>query len=237
MPNRSSAALFRAVTPAAIVRQARGRCIVVVAPHPDDETLGCGALIAHAAGSGCRIAVVALTDGDASHPGSTRWPPARLGNLRAGELRRAIARLAAKRAAIRRLGWPDGTVATAASATRLSRALVALNPAVILVTSVADHHPDHRAAAQLVSRVGAILGVPVVDYAVWSRVDRGARRPSRFTGVKRWALAAHRSQLGGYVVDSPAGFCLAPAVIHALVARPEVLTRMPPRRRPGNCSR
>ncbi len=43
--------------------------IVVLAPHPDDESLGCGALLAAAfAGKGARV--VCLTDGSGSHPGS-----------------------------------------------------------------------------------------------------------------------------------------------------------------------
>ena len=51
--------------------------LVVLAPHPDDETLGCGALLARAfLGAGAHI--ICLTDGSASHPGSRHWTPARL---------------------------------------------------------------------------------------------------------------------------------------------------------------
>ena len=45
--------------------------IVVVAAHPDDETLGFGAIGATLAGRGVRVQVVAVTDGGASHPGLT----------------------------------------------------------------------------------------------------------------------------------------------------------------------
>lgn len=57
---------------AAIIRAVGTRRLVIVAPHPDDETLGCGLLIAAAVRAGVRVAVIALTDGQASHPGSRR---------------------------------------------------------------------------------------------------------------------------------------------------------------------
>ena len=46
--------------------------IVVVAAHPDDETLGFGATATTLADRGVRVQVVAASDGGASHPGSTR---------------------------------------------------------------------------------------------------------------------------------------------------------------------
>ncbi len=92
MTNPRHSALFRPLDAAAVLRLARGQRIVVVAPHPDDETLGCGLLIARAARAGVPLAVVALTDGQASHPESKRWPATALGRLRRAELRRAMAR-------------------------------------------------------------------------------------------------------------------------------------------------
>src|ERR1700731_2508358 len=48
--------------------------IVVVAPHPDDETLGCGGLIALASQLGRNIQVVFISDGVGSHPNSRLYP-------------------------------------------------------------------------------------------------------------------------------------------------------------------
>jgi len=108
-PRRPAA--FRRISAEAVLRLAKGGRPVVIAPHPDDETLGCGALIANAVRRGVPIGVIALTDGDASHPSSLRWPPAALARLRSGEPRRALARLGAGAAPVRRLGWHDGRVA------------------------------------------------------------------------------------------------------------------------------
>src|ERR1700730_3905373 len=63
--------------------------IVVVAPHPDDETLGCGGLIALESRLGRNIQVVVISDGVGSHPNSRRYPPDKLRDLREGETRAA----------------------------------------------------------------------------------------------------------------------------------------------------
>ena len=200
-----------------IVQLARGRRLVVIAPHPDDETLGCGSLILRTRRSGIPVAVIALTDGDASHPGSRRWPPAALGRLRSGEQRRAMARLAAGRARICRFGWRDGRVAATGDLRRLCAQLVALRAGVVLVTSDADHHPDHQAAAGLARAAARRLGLPLVHYAVWSRVGTPRRQADRHRAAKRWAIAAHRSQVGGYIADDPAGFRLLPSALASLI--------------------
>ncbi|QXQ05391.1 PIG-L family deacetylase [Sphingosinicellaceae bacterium] len=198
-----------------------GRRLVVIAPHPDDETLGCGSLIVSAVRLGIPVGIIALTNGDASHPSSRRWPPAALGRLRSGEQRRALARLGAGDAKVRRLGWGDGRVAGDADGRRLSRALIALRAGVVLVTSDADHHPDHQAAARLARGAAGRLGLPLVIYAVWSRVDTVRRGFRRDRARKSWAMAAHRSQVAGYIADDPDGFRLSPAALASLIAGPE----------------
>lgn len=204
-----------------ILRLANGRRLVVIAPHPDDETLGCGALMASALRRGVPVGVIALTDGDASHPSSRRWPPAALGRLRCGEQRRALARLGAGSSPVRRIGWGDGRIAGDADGRRLGRALVALHAGVVLVTSDADHHPDHQAAARLARSAARRLGLPLVTYAVWSRVNAVKSGSGRYRTRKRWAMAAHRSQVAGYIADDPAGFRLSPAALASLIAGPE----------------
>ena len=80
--------------------------IVVLAPHPDDETLGCGGLLARAfAGAGAHV--VCVTDGSASHPASREWPPVRLAEMRRGELIEAIEILGGGAADLTWLGHPD----------------------------------------------------------------------------------------------------------------------------------
>ena len=73
--------------------QLEDRPFIVVAPHPDDESLACGGLIADACRQGLRGKVVIVSDGAGSHPNSKAYPPDRLRSLREEEARRAAAEL------------------------------------------------------------------------------------------------------------------------------------------------
>ena len=77
---------------------------LVLAPHPDDESLGCGGLIAAAAAAGLPLRVVVVSDGTGSHPAV---PPARLKALREAETRAAIAALGLPPKALGFLGLAD----------------------------------------------------------------------------------------------------------------------------------
>jgi len=212
---------FRNIGADAILRLAGSRGIAVIAPHPDDETLGCGALIARAARTSCRINVIALTDGDASHPGSHRWPASALAKLRTAELRRALARLGAGRARSFRLRARDGNVDETTALRKLRTCLSAVRPGVVLVTSAADNHPDHRAAAHLAWLAARPLAIPVIAYEVWARAETSRDQGGRYRAAKRWAMAAHRSQVSAYINDDPNGFRLSPSVLARLVNGPE----------------
>lgn len=225
MPNPRRSPLFRTIDASRAIGLAGGRRIVIVAPHPDDETLGCGLLIARAARMGVPVGVVALTDGEASHPNSQRWPATALARVRRAELRRAMARLGAGAARCVFIGWPDGGVARYGRVEVLRRALRPLNPGLVLAASPADHHPDHKAGWTLTRAALRGTGIPLIAYAVWSRTGvKGpmARDPAR--SAKRWAIAAHRSQTSDYIADDPLGFTLSPAVLAALVGQAERLS-------------
>src|SRR5947199_6892968 len=84
-----------------------GEPVLVLAPHADDESCGCGGLIAEASARGRPIAVAALTDGTGSHPHSRAYPPAKLAALREGEAREAVSALGLAPDRIRFLGLPD----------------------------------------------------------------------------------------------------------------------------------
>ncbi len=139
--------------------------VLVVAPHPDDEVLGVGGLLARLAQSGARLQVAAVTDGDAAYPHSRCITPAELGRVRTLESAAACAVLGVAPPA--RFGFPDGAVADHERELR-DRLIECLRPGVhCLATWAGDGHPDHeavgRAAAQACDATGAVL----VEYPVW----------------------------------------------------------------------
>ena len=205
------------------VRLARQQAVMVLVPHPDDETLGCGLLIARLMRAGVRVVIVALTDGDASHPGSRRWPPAALAKLRRAELRRALDRLGAGRCLVRFMGCHDGRLAEEGRKLPIAALCHSLNVGLILASSHRDHHPDHQACFSIGSAVARRLGVPLVSYAVWSRLDDTRHRLECDPGksAKAWAAAAHRSQVSDFINDAPDGFRLSTHALRQFLGGPE----------------
>lgn len=190
--------------------------LVVLAPHPDDEVLGAGAIIARAARAGVAVRVVLLTDGSASHPHADGLAERRLAETYAG-----LGELGVGEEAVTALGVADG--ALDAAALDLAQLHKAIPPdATLLVTDPSDGHDDHRAAFGVASRLlgkrlGAALWVMPISQRVdglfearprWQAIDVGDERDA-----KARAIAAHVSQ-----TTDPSGFTLAAGVVEAFLA-------------------
>lgn len=185
-----------------------GRRLVVIAPHPDDEVLACGALIARHAAMGGEVLVVALSDGEASHGVSTVHAGRCLAAERRDESAEGLRRLGAREATVIRLGLPDGAIADHADSLvfRLARLLRASD--VVVSPWRLDGHPDHDAAGRAAARACRIVGCRLLEAPVWMwhwAAPGDARVPWRrlvglpmdawTAGLKQHALAAHVTQL------------------------------------------
>lgn len=146
---------------------APGTRVVVVAPHPDDEILACGALLCLLAQRGDAPLVVAVTDGEASHPGSHAWPPARLRAQRIHETGEALRQLGLTQPSLVRLAIADGGV-TAAEAELTDRLAALLRPGDLAITTWHhDGHPDHEATARACAAAARERGASVLQAPVW----------------------------------------------------------------------
>ena len=148
-----------------------GRRVVIVAPHPDDEVLAVGGLLAQLAPLSREMLIVAVTDGTASHPASTVWPAQRLAQERPLESRRAWERLGLDvdgSAHAVRLGFADGGLRS--SCGLLARTLSALlRPTdVVFTTWRHDGHPDHEATGQACAAAAACCGARLIEVPVWA---------------------------------------------------------------------
>ena len=146
----------------------RGCRAVVVAPHPDDEVLGTGGLLAQLSGRGREILIVAATDGEASHPGSLRWPPRALAEQRALERRGALQHLGVDRAPVVRAHLRDGALASDEGALTTFLLHHCRKNDVLFVPWRFDGHPDHEAAARAVLRHASATGAKVVEVPIWA---------------------------------------------------------------------
>jgi len=193
--------------------------LLVVAPHPDDESLAAGGILQRAADAGAPVRILFLTDGE-NNPWAQRATELRLsigpaqrqgfGRLRRGEVAAALASLGVDPGAARFLGFPDqgltGLLVEAADRLvgPLRDELQDFRPTVLVHPSLADLHPDHSAAAvalDLAVRRACsppLLRLPyVVHHAVAAGVAAGAAAlvltPAEVER-KRAAILAHRTQ-------------------------------------------
>lgn len=211
-----------------------GHRAVIVAPHPDDEILGCGGLLHLLNELGRRLALVAVTDGDGSHPQSSLWPASRLRNTRPLETREALRRLQLERATVTRLAIPDGQVSDQEEALQ-RRLLDLLTPQdVVFVTWRLDGHPDHEATGRATVEACRLRGSRCIEVPIWTwhwaapgdpRVPwERARRLNLEPDVlalKKQAVNAFGSQLS----EDPStgqGPILPPAVVARLTRASEV---------------
>jgi len=141
--------------------------VAVCAAHPDDEVLGAGGVMALLARAGVQLDLVAATDGEASHPGSTVLSPAELAAARVVETEDALIELGVP-ARITRLRLPDSGLAAREDelTERLTAAVAGCD--AVLAPWVGDAHPDHEAVGRAAGAAGETLGVPVWQYPVWT---------------------------------------------------------------------
>ncbi|WP_322409787.1 PIG-L family deacetylase [Microbacterium invictum] len=184
--------------------------LVVVAAHPDDETLGVAGLMHTVAARGGRVIVVVATDGENSHPASPTHTPDDLRSVRRGEVRDALDKVSPA-ASVAFLGHTDGGLdAVKARLTGEIETIVRTvgsprSRTLVVSPWTGDSHRDHRIAGEAAHAVARHLGVRYRAYPIWlwhwgsaedppwghiERVPLGAAAHR----AKLEALAAHRSQ-------------------------------------------
>ncbi|MCU1459028.1 MAG: GlcNAc-PI de-N-acetylase [Actinomycetia bacterium] len=150
------------------------RTCVVVAPHPDDETFGCGATIARKTAAGTTVDVIVVTDGRASHR-SDRIAPDELADIRTRELHTATRALGMPDGHVHQLGVRDGELIPSRRQVRdeLADRLLDLAPDDVLVTSGLDWHDDHRVTSEIVREIfpALRLGTELVEFPIWWWAD------------------------------------------------------------------
>jgi LmbE family N-acetylglucosaminyl deacetylase len=205
---------------------------LIVAPHPDDETLGCGGAIALLRQLDLPVAVAIISDGTKSHPNSRKYPASVLRDLREQESIAALNILGVDAQDITFFRFPDGNVpnigeAEFDSAINLFQSyLTQITPATILLPWRGDPHRDHRASWQLINAAIKNLEISprLLEYLIWSWLRQ--QTSDLFDSAKTWqldisdvldlklqAIAQYQSQISDLIDDDPDGFRLTPEVL------------------------
>jgi LmbE family N-acetylglucosaminyl deacetylase len=172
--------------------------VVVLAPHMDDETIGCGGTLARHVLSGASITVVFLTDGAGGGAVDSDGRRDSLTAVRKREARTALSVLGIER--LEFLDAPDGHLASADGAvtSRLRKILIDGRFDLVYLPFFLEEHPDHRAASRVL--IAALrdsgLDLQCMGYEVWTplfpnclvNIDATVER-------KREALGHYRTQL------------------------------------------
>lgn len=189
--------------------------LLVVAPHPDDETIATGLLIQQVRAAGGEVRILLLTAGD-NNPWPQRWLERRVligaadrrrwGRRRLLEMQQAMACLGVSQDALQSLGWPDlGVTDLLLQSTQHAVAALAavtgeFTPNLIALPSLADRHPDHGSAHVLMrlALIGQAPAPVLLTYLLHGDPDPhvGIKLDGTPAQVanKLAALAMHRSQ-------------------------------------------
>jgi LmbE family N-acetylglucosaminyl deacetylase len=175
--------------------------VLVVAPHPDDESLGCGGVIGLHVARGDRVAAVFRTSGEL---GLKHRPCAEAWRVREAEAEAAAALLGLHALSfLRRRDWYLGEdIEATAAALRLL--LRQQEPQLIYLPHEREWHPDHRVCLSVVrTALAGNAAPPLRAYEVWTPLQEYGHVED-ITGTmarKLQAVRCYRSQLAGFRYD------------------------------------
>ncbi len=171
---------------------------LIIAPHPDDETLGCGGAIAILRQMNLPVKVAIISDGTKSHPNSRKYPAEALRDLREKESLAALKILGVDAQDIIFFRLPDGNVPNLGEAefdstiNLFQSYLTRLKPATILLPWRGDPHCDHRASWQLINTAIKKLDISsrLLEYPIWTWERQ--QTSNLFDSAKTWQLDINR---------------------------------------------
>ncbi|MBA4373788.1 MAG: hypothetical protein C0402_13125 [Thermodesulfovibrio sp.] len=169
--------------------------ILVLAPHPDDEALGCGGTISLLTARGITITVCHVTTGERLHGA----PSPAVAAARAAEAQTVSKLLGCRECLF--LDFPDGDIRGQAEdiSREVGGIITRLRPDLVFAPSPLDHHADHLALAHIALALSAEMkGPQFVLYEVYSTIRFNCLVDiTEVIQKKQKAISEYRSSLYG----------------------------------------
>ena len=200
---------------------------LILAPHPDDEALGCGGVVQFLLEQEATVKIFFMTSGGASHPNSKLFPAPKLAALREKEALKACGILGIPASDVQFLRFPDSLLGDSTLeekdeiADQIAEALSKFEISSLFLPWRRDPHPDHRATFELGKMAASRIKVQVIEYPIWlwknskeedwpkyGEVEVFRLDVSEMMPKKIQAIFAHKSQTSNLIKDDPQGFQL-----------------------------
>ena len=174
--------------------------VLVIAPHPDDEAIGCGGAISLHSARGDRVSAVFLTSGE---HGLKHLAREKAWRIRENEAKKSAAILGIAGIEFLRLADWSSREHIRSAAPRLRAILQREMPELIYLPHPGEWHPDHQTAFPcLRSALRGWRGAkPALrGYEVWTPLAHydEVEDISKVMSRKLRAVRAHKSQVGGW---------------------------------------
>lgn len=142
--------------------------ILIIAPHPDDETFGCAGLIQRALSEGKKVKVLILTGGEGAYTEDLIAKVDLIEKRKALTLK-AAAHLGLDAKEITFWDWKDGEIKDTYNKERLEQLIIADKPEAIFTPHLFEGWSDHTATTEVVMRVLEELSanIKLFQYCVW----------------------------------------------------------------------
>ena len=182
--------------------------VLVLSPHPDDDSIGCGGTLRQHILDGDSIKLIVLTSGEGG--GHGRQSPEQTATMRESEALAAGRVLGIADAEFWR--EPDGRLQVKQElVSRLQESIRTWHPHLIYSPHLAESHADHQAATgllvqSLASAEFAGLGARVRLYEIWTPIQEMDEIVdiSEFVDTKLEAIRQHRTQVDVIRLDEAA---------------------------------
>lgn len=171
---------------------------LVIAPHPDDETLGCGATIHLLRENNCEVQVVLMTDGSGINLDKD------ISHMRFSEFNEAMKKLGC--VCNRYLNFPDGKLELHLqdATEQLTEIIEKEQPEIIFTPYVLDYNSDHKYVNLILSKcINNMEEVYIAMYEIWTPI----LYPNCYLNVthqydtKLSAICCYRSQEERYKIS------------------------------------